>query len=284
MPTSPTEHDADAIRWVDRAEGTRIGHGSPVHRPLDKRTRASIVDGISEALPRLRMRELFLQRPEILEEADHLILAADAAGVVGLTTSVRRSGVRGETFLQVPIQMIGERKQRSTLLKRMWAIHLRALLEDPDRLPARIAMRTCNPSAYRALSTFASLPGGDLYPVIGGSASTRMCEVACRIAAALHPTLPFDPRDGVLHDVGRPRDLYPDIPRSGHFRIDEYFAGRLRPSDRLLVVLELPSGPGIERLLRRLGLPDSYTRDAAQVVSGASEADVEPTPRKEGQR
>lgn len=237
----------------------------------NERVRAWIVDGLADALPRLRIRALFEFRPDLLTDADVSILAVAERDerVVGILTASEVTTRDGPSFLHVPIQMIGERYQRSLLLKRMWRVLLRDCVSRAGTLPDLFALRTCNPSAFAAMHAFTRVAGVTMYPDIAHpSEDHSMRATACAVADRLNPKARFDPRTGVLHDIGRPADLYPEVPAGRRKDLARYFRSHLTPSDRVLCLLRLETEASKRRILRAIGASDTPASAARLGSSG----------------
>lgn len=237
----------------------------------NERVRVWILDGLADSLPSLRIRALFECRPDLLTAAEVSILAVTARDerVVGILTASDVTTRDGADFLHIPIQMIGERYQRSLLLKRMWRVLLRDCVSRTGTLPDLFVLRTCNPSAFAAMHAFTRLAGVTMYPDIAHpSEDHALHATACAVADRLNPSARFDPRTGVLHDIGRPADLYPEVPAGRREVLDRYFRSHLTPSDRLLCLLRLETEAAKRRVLRAVGASEAPAPAGALGSSG----------------
>lgn len=233
-----------------RPTGGAIGHLDPRSRGFDAAARAAVAESWARALPGLRIRELLRLRPELLRDPERIILAVDPQGeLAGILSHRWGRTAEGEPFLHVPVQMIGEAHQRSSLLKHMWRRLFELLSDGGERFPSVIAMRTCNPSAYQAMRVFTRIPDVGLFPGLAAANEDPLGRLAARIARVLEPDAHYSPRTGVLRGVGLPRDLYPDLPTCPRPDVDRFFRRRVRPEDRVLCVLSIASDRARSRIL-----------------------------------
>jgi hypothetical protein len=139
-----------------------------------------------------------------------------------------------------------------------WRAHLKGLLEAGQGFPYLSALKTYNPVVYCAMRSFTAAPETTFYPVIDGHAGEEPAPEAlpvAEVARAIAPGKPFDPATGVITAPGSPADLYPRMPGSRDAAVNDYFASRLRPQDRILCVLSVaPDGDGAPAILRAFGL------------------------------
>ncbi|MGW1073721.1 hypothetical protein [Streptomyces sp. NPDC002537] len=216
-----------------------------------------LVDGLVDALPGLRMRELFALRRDMFRSAGLITVAVDPAtgGAVGALATRPGHLPTGQPLLHATTQFVAEGLRRTGLFRATWGAHFDALGHTADDLPRLIALKTYNPVVYCGMRAFTRIPGTSLYPDCSGAPQDGThLERAEHIAARLSPGHPFDPKTGVISGAGVPPDLYPGLPLCRDDTVNAYFARTTRPGDRVLCVF------------------DVGTRDAAHALLGAFHA------------
>ncbi|MEU5425638.1 hypothetical protein AB0H73_08505 [Streptomyces olivoreticuli] len=212
-----------------------------------------LVDGLTAALPALRMRELFRLRRDMFRSADLITVAVDRAtgGAVGALASRADHLPAGPELLHVTTQFVAEGLRHTGVLRASWGAHFDGLGRTADDLPRLIALKTYNPVVLCGLRTFTRIPGTSLYPDCSGAPQDHAhMERAERIAALLSPGHPFDPKTGVISGIGVPADLYPRRPVCRDAGVNAYFARTTRPGDRVLCVFDA-GGQGASLALLR---------------------------------
>jgi len=202
-----------------------------------------LVDGLVDALPRLRMRELFALRMEMFREADLITVAVaqPSGAAVGALSSRWLTLDGGERFLHVTTQFVGDGYQHGAVFRPSWSAHLTAVSAGRWGFPPISVLKTYNPVVFCAMRSLSRIPGVGFYPSLDGTAPPAVARLAVRIANAISAGHPFDPATGVISDVGVPPDLYPALPRSTDWVVNRHFARTTRPGDRVLCMLTVPA-------------------------------------------
>ncbi|MFF7249407.1 hypothetical protein ACFZBU_36535 [Embleya sp. NPDC008237] len=203
-----------------------------------------LVDGLVDALPGLRMRELFTLRRDMFRSADLITVAVERASgaAVGVLCSRTERLATGATLLNVTTQFVAEQMRHGFVFRAGWGAHFAALGHggDPAGLPRLIALKTYNPVVLCGMRAFTRIPGTSLYPDCrGGPQDPERMQTAERIAAVMAPGYPFDPKSGVISGAGVPADLYPHRPLCRDAEINDHFARNTRPGDRVLCVFDV---------------------------------------------
>lgn len=223
-----------------------------------------LVESLIAALPNMKMAELFACRRDMFSDADLITVAVDGGCAVGALTSAWATLPSGARFLHVLTQFVGERYQsgRTHAFRVSWGDHFRNLVSGAGGFPRLIVLKTYNPIAYCAMRAFTRIPGVTIYPDpdVATQASGPQ-ELATQVAAEVAAAVPFDPGTGVLHGAGRPVDLYPSLPTCSHPIVNEYFAAVTQPGDRVLAMLEVPSGAQAAAILNAFGVAASPAGD-----------------------
>jgi hypothetical protein len=202
-----------------------------------------LVNGLVQALPSLKMRELFSLRRDMFTEAGLVTVAVSEAtgAVVGALSSrwvTLRPGVR---FLHVTTQFVGDGYRHGMVFRQSWATHLAAVSAGPWGFPATIVLKTYNPRVFCAMRSFTQIPGVSFYPDLEGTPDADTAWLAGQIARTIASEYPFDPVTGVVSGAGVPADLYPSIPKSTDTAVNRFFAETTRPGDRVLCMLMVPT-------------------------------------------
>lgn len=213
---------------------------------------AELFDGLADALPNLRMRELFRLRGNLFREVDLITVAesekdGEVVGVLASQWSELDDGVR---FLHVTSQFVGDHWRQAGVFRASWSAHLRELSLGLG-FPPIIALKTYNPVVFCAMRTLGRFTDVSFYPTITGApADPGSTELACRIAEEISPRHPFDPVTGVISGIGVPRDLYPALPRSSDAGVNAFFARATKPGDRVLCLLNVPTRRAVQTVMR----------------------------------
>ncbi len=200
---------------------------------------AWLVDGLVEALPNLKMRELFSLRRDMFTDADLVTVAVSQPGevVVGALSSKWVTPHTGDRFLHVTTQFVGNAYRHGVVFRQSWTEHLTALCGSSG-FPKLIVLKTYNPRAFCAMQSFAQVPGMSFYPKVNGDEpDAEAVRLAGQVARTIAPEYPFNPVTGVISGVGVPHDLYPDLPMSKDAAVNNFFADATRPGDRVLCML-----------------------------------------------
>jgi hypothetical protein len=203
-----------------------------------------LVDGLVEALPGMKMRELFAVRRDMFVEADLITVAVSqpAGRAIGALSSRWVALPSGPRLLHITTQFVGERYQHGVVFRRSWTTHLAQVSAGPWGFPTLSALKTYNPRVYCAMSSFTRVPEVTFYPAVNGTAGgAPALRLASQVAATIAPGHPFDPATGVIADAGVPADLYRELPRSADPAVNEYFVRSVRPQDRVLCMLMVPT-------------------------------------------
>lgn len=216
-----------------------------------------LVSGLTAALPSLKMAELFALRRDMFRDADLITVATepDGGSAFGVLSSRWTTLPSGRRLLHILTQFVGERYQNGVAFRQSWISHFDRLHQCGWRFPELLVLKTYNPIAYCAMAAFARVPSVTIYPDM--SAKTQDPEavrLATEVARALAHGHPFDPRTGVIHDAGVPRDLYPRLPRSSSAVVNAYFEATVSPGDRLLAMLQVPTPRAAEGILTALAV------------------------------
>jgi hypothetical protein len=199
-----------------------------------------LVDGLTAALPELRLSALFALRRDMFRDAHVVTVATEATdgAAVGVLSSRWCELPSGRPFLHVLTQFVGTRYQHGAVFRQSWREHFAAL----GTIPELVALKTYNPIVYCALHVFTRIPGVILYPDVSasGGQDPSMTDLAGQVAATVAAGHVFVPGTGVIRDIGVPRDLYREMPRSASSHVNEYFAASATPADRVLCVLSVP--------------------------------------------
>lgn len=213
---------------------------------------AWLTDGLTAALPGLKMRELFARRIDMFSEADLITVAVaePGGGPVGALSSRWVTLASGERFLHVMTQFVGDRYRHRAVFAPSWAAHLARMGAGPEGFPAVTVLKTYNPLVFCSLRTLSRIEDVRCYPSVAGTGDPRVAGLAGRIADAIAPGHPFDPATGVIRGIGVPRDLYAALPNSSDPLVNRYFAERTRPGDRVLCMLLVPTRQAAQTVLR----------------------------------
>ncbi|MFT3770480.1 MAG: hypothetical protein QM820_34055 [Minicystis sp.] len=256
--------DLDMMKQDWRGE-----HDAGLHRLLYARgadlrseTVGAAMAGLIQAMPRLRLREYFSCKPDVLSSADHVIIAYDTARRAAVATLASRwYHAYDRPFLHIATLLIGEAQQRTGLIKQLFRVHCIETGREHG-IPSVLAMRTYNPHAYRAMCAFAGVEGVALYPGIRRlSQDPELRGLASEVAKVVSPGLEFCPDTGVIRGgaAGVPVDFYPSLEETRDTAINHYFARHLTPADRLLCMLVSRSEAAREKIARALGVPGKRT-------------------------
>lgn len=216
-----------------------------------------ITDGLTAALPGLKMGTLFTLRRDMFREADLITLVTESAGgtVVGALSSRWCAYPSGGKFLHIMTQFVAERYQGSAAFASSWGGHLTRLFSDWGEFPGLFVLKTYNPIAYCAMRAFTRCPGVTFYPDVKAErqdASTMA--TAAEVASAISPGHSFIPETGIIRGAGEPADLYPALPVSRNQRVNDYFAATAVPGDRMLCMLSVPTPEAAGMILGAFGL------------------------------
>ncbi|WP_391531044.1 hypothetical protein, partial [Candidatus Frankia nodulisporulans] len=141
--------------------------------PLSEAEHHWLRAGLTAALPDLRMDALFEARPDLLREAQHLVVGVerDSGAPVSALGASWAATASGQPFLHIGIQFVGARLRGGQVFATSWL----ALLEEvivTGGFPYLAALRTYNPVAYCAMRSYGELPGAALYPETGTAPET----------------------------------------------------------------------------------------------------------------
>ena len=224
---------------------------------LNKRTEQWIVRGLINAMPELKIAEYFLHKKRNwFSEYDHLIAAVETASnkLIGLLTSQWHRKEEAPFFLQVSMQMIAYRYQKTHLLKHMWGLHFRKVSRERFGFPSVIALRTYNPVVFNAMRIFARINGVQMFPQLGvEEQDPEMAKLAQTIAMQMNPGLEMCARTGVIKGASVPPDFYPSLPTTNKKEVYDYFAEHLNPTDRLLCVLHISTEEAKNKIIKAFG-------------------------------
>lgn len=231
----------------------------PPGRELPPETEKWIVNGLVEAMPGLRMRELFALRRDMISEADCLVVGVDRERdrVISILSSRWVRIPSGLPCLHVMVQFVGDEYRNGAIFGESWSAHFAQLMAEGNPFPEVIALKTYNPVAYCAMAAFSGHPDITMYPGTAGRPvqNEAVAALALEVAQAVAPGEPFDPAWGVLRGIGRPVDLYLERPASYVPDANDYFATHAAPGDRVLCMLHVPSRSGAHSILEALGIP-----------------------------
>ncbi|MFI1797505.1 hypothetical protein ACH427_09135 [Streptomyces sp. NPDC020379] len=226
-----------------------------------------LVDGLTAALPALRMRELFALRRDMFRSAGLVTVAVDptTGAAVGALASRTDRLPDGAELLHVTTQFVAEGLRHTAVLRSSWGAHFDALGRTAEDLPRLIALKTYNPVVLCGMRTFTRIPGTSLYPDCSGAPqdAARMAR-AESVAALLSPGHPFDPRTGVISGIGIPADLYPERPLCRDAAVNAYFARTTRPGDRVLCLFDAGGRAAWLALLRAFHASAATARGAVR--------------------
>lgn len=214
---------------------------------------ASIVDGLTAAMPEFKLREYFHIRTDALRDADHIVTAWSASGAVAAILTAKRHTLEdGQPFLHIGMNLIAAPLRRTMLMKHLWRAHFERVASSGG-VPHVLALRTYNPAAYVAMHTFSRVNGAAMYPVLEGRQPTHLQTLARAIASRIAAGRVFHADSGVVEQCGVPIDFYREMPESQKAVVNDYFRRHLRPGDRMLCILEVPTETGVARMLHALG-------------------------------
>jgi len=213
----------------------------PGQNGLDAGRERDLQASLAEAIPDLRIEEMFRWRPGLLRTYDHLVVARAPdnamAGVLGCTWRFCAQ----LPLLHVGIHMIAPRYRRSGLFVELWRHEIAEVLPGELYRPSLVGVKTYNPVVYLAMQTFARLASGRLYPDIHThEQDPELAALAARTSMVLAPEYTFDAATGRVQAVGMPPDLYQEIPGVQGHPVERYFRRHLHPGDRLLCLLRFP--------------------------------------------
>ncbi len=223
--------------------------------PLGPSEERWLREGLVAALPDLRMAQLFASRPDLLHEAEHLVVGVerDSGQPVSALGASWEHTTDGRPFLHIGVQFVAATLRGGQVFSTSWL----ALLEEviaTGGFPVLSALRTYNPVAYCAMRAYGELPGAVMYPRVtrngsapgGGSVAgppdgrdLAMRALAGEIAATLAPGAAFDPASGLLAGIGVPRELYRERPLSADAAVNAHFARYTSPGDRILCAVHV---------------------------------------------
>ncbi|GAA4601673.1 hypothetical protein GCM10023195_04540 [Actinoallomurus liliacearum] len=217
-----------------------------------------IVDGLTEALPALRMRSLFDLRRDMFRDADLITLAVEGSGrsVVGALSSRWCTTPAGGRLLHIMTQFVGERRQGDGIaFAGTWGRHLEGVYGQTAEFPDLWVLKTFNPIVYCAMRSFTRVPGVTFYPDVDAERQDpRIVRRAERVAATVAPGHSFSSSTGVIRGAGEPADLYPWLPESREEKVNDYFAATTLPGDRMLCMLGVPTPEAAATILQIFGL------------------------------
>jgi hypothetical protein len=205
---------------------------------------AWLVDGLVDALPSMKLRELFSLRREMFTEADLITVAVSrhTGAVVGALSSKWVTLRAGGRFLHVTTQFVGDDYRHGVVFRQSWVMHLATVYAGPWGFPDVLVLKTYNPRVFCAMRSFSQIDGVSFYPDADGRrADPDTVRLATQIAREIAPGHPFDPSTGVIAGAGVPVDLYADLPKSTDATVNSYFAETTRPGDRMLCMLMVPT-------------------------------------------
>lgn len=223
---------------------------------LNRETEEWIVSGLIKAMPDLKLAEYFQIKKNWFSDYDFMIAAAENKSdeLVGLLTSCWHEKDGAPFFLQISMQMIADRYQKTQLLKHMWGLHFRRVSEGPFGFPSVIALRTYNPVVFSAMRIFSRIEGVRMYPRLRAEEQDpEMVALAQSITERICPGLNMCPRTGVIKGASVPPDFYPSLPKTNKSDVYSYFAEHLSPSDRLLCVLHISTEEGKRKISKAFG-------------------------------
>lgn len=219
---------------------------------------AKLEQDLAKAIPDLRIRELFLQRPRLLRSYDHVVVARSTDGVLaGILCCTWLNTSIGEV-LNVGMQMIAPKFRSGRLFTELWRYELGTVLPLDNKNLAAVAVRTCNPRVYTAMRRFSRILGASLYPDVSKADQTGpLAACAENLSASLARGHVFDPRTGVIHGIGAPPDLYLRDPAAdAPSAVNTYFQTHVTQADRLLCILWRPqTGPSKEYIKYATAVP-----------------------------
>lgn len=257
MTTIPLDDAIAAGLGLREAEPGGLKVGSLARADLTADREQWLVGSLIAELPHLKMAQLFACRRDMFRDADLITVAVDDSRAVGVLTSAWVTLPSGARLLHVLTQFVGERYQagQTHAFRLSWSDHLRNLVRGAADFPRLLALKTYNPVAYCAMRAFTRIPGVTIYPDPNVAVqASRAKELATQVAAQVATGLPFDAATGVLRGIGRPVDLYPELPSSSREEVNLYFAAVTRPGDRVLTLLEVPSDLQAAAILSAFGV------------------------------
>jgi hypothetical protein len=223
---------------------------------LNRETEEWLVSDLIKAMPDLKLAEYFQIKKNWFSDYDYLIAAAENESdeLVGLLTSRWHEKDGAPFFLQISMQMIATRYQKTQLLKHMWGFHFQKVSEGPFGFPSVIALRTYNPVVFSAMRIFSRIEGIRMYPQLRvEEQDLEMVALAHSITERISPGLNMCSRTGVIKDASVPPDFYPSLPKTSKGEVYNYFAEHLSPSDRLLCVLHISTEEGKRKISKAFG-------------------------------
>lgn len=197
-------------------------------------------------MPDLRIEALFEARPDLLSEAEHVIVAVDGEDrAVGLLAARSLELPGGVSVLQAMVQFVGVNQRGGRVLRESWTRLLGDVTAERG-FPDVVALKTFNPVAYCAMRALGR--SDQVYPALSGPQEPGLRLIASHIAAAAAADYPFEPDTGVIRGSGRPTDLYLRRPESSDPEADRYFAAHARHGDRVLCLVQFGGADAAERI------------------------------------
>jgi hypothetical protein len=246
-------HRAD-VRWFPEYA---LGHLTRKRAPGPDETQR-IAKGLVAAMSGYKVEGYFEAKPTILSDIDHLVVAITyETGEAVAVLATRWHDLPDASFLHLSTILIGNRYQKTHLIKRMFASLYLGLKTQPKGLPCFVVLKTYNPISYQALWLFTRIPGVRIHPDIPrGVCHPDLDQLAPSIAGLLNPGLTLQRETGAIRGGagGVPLDFYPSLPRIRNQAVYEYFSRYLTPADRLLGILSISTEEAQQRILKSLGL------------------------------
>lgn len=215
-----------------------------------------LIDGLTTALPSLRMAALFALRKDMFREADLITVAVAADGsAVGVLSSRWVESSHDDCFLHILTQFVGEDHQGGPVFRDCWAAHLAALAGTERGMPHLFVLKTYNPIVFCAMRAFTAIPDVLMYPdLLAKMQEPAMARLAAQVARIVSPGLFFSPETAVIRSAGVPPDLYPALPLSSDVMVNEYFATVTQTGDRVLCLLLAPTAASRRAILGSFGI------------------------------
>ncbi|MBV9252529.1 MAG: hypothetical protein JO227_25220, partial [Acetobacteraceae bacterium] len=236
----------------------------PRQNGLNAACEHDLQNSLADAVPDLRIEEMFRWRPGLLRTYDHLLVARAPNGTIAGVLGCTWRACAQLSLLHVGIHMIASQYRRSGLFSELWRHEITEVLPREPYRPSLVGVKTYNPIVYRAMQTFARLAGGQLYPDVDtNKQDPELVKLATQASMVLAPEHAFDATTGALRAVGMPPDLYQDIPGIEGQPVRQYFQRHLNPGDRLLCLLRFPGfddPAGAHQLFSSLAVALRYGR------------------------
>jgi hypothetical protein len=172
-----------------------------------------------------------------LDDYDHLVLVTDKSSGRHLAFLAASSGATArEEFLLLETAFVATSARGQNLMRRMIAFAM-LRIGGMGPVPSVVAACTRNPLCYRIMrDTARRFTGAVFFPDTDSAAiNFHSATLAQRIAREIGPNHRFQAATGTIHGIGPGNRR----PLSSDPRIDSLFGQHMRPTDRMLAIVDL---------------------------------------------